>query len=216
MIYKTFNGTGADCSGGSGDANRVLTLSNTSLTSQAGFLVYASGLALGLDIEYTVSHASSGTTVTFLNRLWDDMTIVVQYSEDVATEEYQDRRTDFQSIVSEHGITATLTRETKTVDGMGGVTAISETNYNIVLIIQDITKKDRQIHEMGLAIPGNSKAFFYHTYPNSITGNGSLTVQVGDYITVDSKKWRIEQLNERYILGYEIFKAGIIHNIDLS
>ena len=81
----TFNGTGADCSGNSGDSNRVLTLSNTGLTQQNGMLVYVSGLALALSEEYTVSHKNSGTEITFLNPLWDDMTIVVQYYEQIIT-----------------------------------------------------------------------------------------------------------------------------------
>lgn len=213
------NTTGASCSGSSGDSNRVLTLSNTGLTKQPGFLVYASGLALALTTEYTVSHLSSSTMVTFLNPLWDDMTIVVSYFQGFTTiTEYEKKREDIQAILVENGQTLTLTRQVETVDTMGGVTTISETTYNIITMIQDITKKDRQIHEMGLAIPGNSKAFFYHEYPNSITGNGLLVVEVGDIITdSDSNNWRIEQiLAERYADSNEIFKVGVIKKIDLD
>ena len=69
VSINTFNGTGSDCSGSDGGSNRVLTLSNTRLTQQAGLLVYVSGLALALTTEYTVSHLSSSTTITFLNAL---------------------------------------------------------------------------------------------------------------------------------------------------
>ena len=81
MPTKTYNGTGADCSGNSGDKNRVLTLPNINMTQQDGMLVYVSGLALALNIEYTVEHKENGTKITFINRLWDDMTIVVLYVE---------------------------------------------------------------------------------------------------------------------------------------
>jgi len=215
----TFNGTGADCSGNSGDSNRVLTLSNTGLTQQNGFLVYVSGLALALATEYTVSHLSTNTEITFLNPLWDDMTIVVKYWEQKTTlQDYEKYREDIQNIITEHGISATLIRQTETTASMGDITNITETEYSIYVMIQDITKKDRRIHEMGLAIPGNSKAFFFHEYPNSITGNGDVTVQAGDIIKDnDDKHWRIEQIiGEKKAQGYEIFRTAIIKKIDLN
>ena len=79
ISIKTFNGTGADTSGSSGDSNRVLTLPNSSITSQNGFLVTASGLTLAITTEYTVVHGTSATAITFLNPLWDDSTVVVNY-----------------------------------------------------------------------------------------------------------------------------------------
>jgi len=215
----TFNGTGSDCSGSSGDSNRVLTLSNTGLTKQPGFLVYASGLALALTTEYTVSHLSSNTTITFLNPLWDNMTVVVKYwQQKITLEDYESHREDVQSIITEHGISATLIRQAETTASMGDVTNVSETEYDIYVMIQDITKKDRQIHEMGLAVPGNSKAFFFHEYPDSITSNGDVTVQAGDMIKdSDDKYWRVEQIvAERKAQGYEIFRTAIIKKIDLN
>jgi len=92
MKSGQFNGTGADCSGSSGEADRVLTLSNTGATSQNGFLVYVSGLALALTTEYTVSHKNSSTEITFLNPLWDDMTIVISYYEGTPAESDTDTR----------------------------------------------------------------------------------------------------------------------------
>lgn len=214
---KTYDGTGADCSGSSYDSNRVLTLSNTGLTRQSGFLVYASGLALGLTTEYTVSHKSSSTEITFLNPLTDTMTIIVQYYEQ-ATDQYAIMRNDFQEIIEEHGQNVTLIRQTETVASMGDVTNISEEEWTIITMIRDIIKKDRQIHEMGLAIPGNSKAYLYHEYPDSITGNGSVIVKAGDMIKdVDNKYWRIEQIiGERRAQAKEIFRTAIIKSIDLN
>ncbi|MEK0335810.1 MAG: hypothetical protein QQN41_00035 [Nitrosopumilus sp.] len=215
----TFNGSGADTSGSDGDSNRVLTLLNTGLTSQNGFLVYASGLPLALTTEYTVSHNSTGTQITFLNGLWDDMTVVVNYwQQQITLDEYQTMRADIQSIITDQGISATLIRQTETTATMGDVTDVSEAEYAIYVLIQDITKKDRQIHEMGLAVPGNSKAFFFHEYLDAMTGNGDVTVKAGDMLKDgDDKYWRIEQIvAERKSQGKEIFRTAIIKKIDLD
>ena len=163
LIVETENYTGVDCSGNNGASNRVLTLANTTETTNSGFLVYASGLALSSSTEYSVDHNTTGTEITFLNGMWNDMTIVVKYYRKRTTSNvYEIMQDDIQGIIVDHGAEVTLIRQTETVDSMGSVTSISEEEYNIWALIQDITKKDRQIHEMGLAIPGNSKAFFYH------------------------------------------------------
>lgn len=216
---KTYNGTGADCSGSSGDLNRVLTLTNTGLTSQSGFLIYASGLPLALDIEYTIIHNTTGTEITFLNRLWDDMTLIASYSQQTTiTTVYETMRDDVQTIIKENGQELTMIRQETTEGTMGEVTVVSEENYNIWTFIQDITAKDRKIHEMGLAIEGNKKAFFYHEYSDAITGNGIISVEAGDIILdTNSKRWRVEQIiSEHKGNNQEIFRTGILKNIDLS
>jgi len=217
LVLDTFNGTGNDASGNSGDSNRILTLNNTGMTSQAGLLVYVSGLALALTSEYTISHLSSETKITFLNGLWDDMVIVVKYHQNLTVlTNVSIKRADFQNIITENGKELILTRQTKTTDSVGNTTAISEENYTIWVLIQDITKKDRQIHEMGLAITGNSKAFFFHEYSDEITGNGVLSVEPGDILN-DGVSWRIEtMLGERQMDGEEIFRTGVIKSIDLN
>ena len=166
MVYgwDTDNKTGADCTGSTGDKNRILTVDNTGLTKQGGFLVTA-GLTLGLGTEYTVVHSATGSTITFLNKMFDYMTIVVKYLQaSTATNNYEIARNDIQGIIIENGISATLIRQTKTTDGLGGLTGISTENYAIFLVVNDITKKDRQIIDMGLAVHGNKKAFFIHEY----------------------------------------------------
>ena len=211
--------TGANASGTDGAVNRVITLSNTGITKQGGFLVYASGLALALSQEYTVSHLSASTTVTFLNPLWDDMTIIIAYFEATTTINlFETLRTDFQSIITDNGQTGTLIRRAETTGGMGEIKSTSDTEWVIITVLQDITKKDRKIHEMGLAVPGNIKAFFYQEYPNSITGNGTVTVQVGDiYKETSGKTWRVVAiLGEKYMDEKEIFRTGILRNIGLE
>ncbi len=219
LIPNTENKTGVDCTGSNGASNRTLTLANTGTTSTPGFLVYASGLALALTIDYTVVHNDSDSVITFLNPLWDDMTIVVSYFQvTVVTNDYEKMSDDVQDIITENGQALVFIRQTETTASMGDVTAVSGENYNIWTHIQDITKKDRKIHAMGLAIPGNSKAFFFHEYPDSITGNGVLSVEPGDIITdEDGKYWRVEQIiGQRRADGEEIFRVGVIRNVDLS
>ena len=101
---------------------------------------------------------------------------------------------------------------------MGGVSAISEEEYTVIVYVNDIMRKDRNIHDMGLAIPGNLKAFFFHEYPDSITGNGTVSVMAGDILKdSDSRSWRVEQIiGDRKFCGSNIFIVGIIKKIDLD
>ena len=71
--------TGASCSGSDGDANRVLTLSNTELTTL--ILVYVNGTALieGVGKDYKVNHLASNSTVEFLKNLFDAQDITILY-----------------------------------------------------------------------------------------------------------------------------------------
>lgn len=77
--------TGADGSGSSGDSNRILTLSNTDETKQEQFSVFKDGLYLQLDTNYSVDHKTSGTEITFLDPLWDNQNIVVNYKLSLST-----------------------------------------------------------------------------------------------------------------------------------
>jgi hypothetical protein len=127
-------------------------------------------------------------------------------------------RTDFEGIIQTHGQQGILHRETEELGSMGDTKSIAKQGWTVQFMMQDITKKDRQIHEMGLAIPGNVKAFFYWQYPDSITGNGTLEVQAGDII-IDKNGvyWRIEQiLGKRKARTKEIFKSCVLKKIDLD
>lgn len=96
---------------------------------------------------------------------------------------------------------------------MGKVSAISASTFTAYGSIQDITKKDRKIHEMGLAVPGNRKAFFKPSY-RSIND----TIKEGDIITDRaSYKWKVVQIiGERYVTTTEIFKVMIIKSMNLE
>ena len=68
---------GSDCSGSDGEANRVLTLSNTDSTEAV--IVAVNGAVWIEDTDYTVSHLAASSTITFINRIADAMHIEVIY-----------------------------------------------------------------------------------------------------------------------------------------
>jgi len=76
-VPYTENKRGSDCSGNSGDKNRVLTLSNTYLSQKE--LVSVDGRILTVGKDYTISHKISGTTITFLDKIFDSQYIDVRY-----------------------------------------------------------------------------------------------------------------------------------------
>ena len=70
---------GSACTGSDGDAGRVLTLSNLSLTKVGGFTVVKGGFVL-YPSDYAVSHLASSSTVTFTSvKVYDSDEITVYY-----------------------------------------------------------------------------------------------------------------------------------------
>ncbi len=206
---ETFDGS--DCTGSDGDLNRVLTLGNTNLTVDEGFLVFVNGLYYTNGTDYTVVHADTSTAITFLVAMYDDSAITcVYYQTDMQTitlpADLSTKIQDFVNIIHENGESATLKRKTTITGTMGEVVSETNQDYTINWLRQDITNKDRQIHEMGLAIPGNIKAFLYPWYTEDITGvAGTMTPQTGDIIEDgDGKLWRIEQIVERPLADNQI------------
>lgn len=81
MTQTTERKTGSDLTGSDGATNRVLTLANTGLTNNDAFDVYLNGILLRLSTDYTVSHLSASSTVTFLGNVLNDSYIIVQYTD---------------------------------------------------------------------------------------------------------------------------------------
>jgi len=131
---------------------------------------------------------------------------------------YETMRNDFQGIIKTHGMQGQLIDQTEDIGSMGDTKMIGVDGYTIFFIMQGITKKDRQIHEMGLAIEGNVKGFFYNEYPDSITGHGTLIVQAGDMILDKNNNWwRIEQIiGGRKAKSKEIFRTAVLKKIGLT
>lgn len=74
-ITENYFGTSAD--GSDGQSNRNLILSNNVLSKNELIIVDNYVLISGSD--YTINHQISGSTITFLNKLWDDQRINVRY-----------------------------------------------------------------------------------------------------------------------------------------
>ncbi len=114
---------------------------------------------------------------------------------------------DFQIILDDLGRSFTHITAVETDDTMGGKTARTETSTTITGILLGITEKDREIRELGLAIPGNVKFF--------VKGNTTLTE--GDIIVDGSKRWRVTQiLGERKNASTLIFTSAILRNTGLD
>jgi len=84
METKTENYKGSDCTGNDGSVNRTLTIGNSSKTNNNNFQVFVNNSFLHLNVDYTVEHKSSGTVITFLNRIWNDQAISVIYETTVS------------------------------------------------------------------------------------------------------------------------------------
>ena len=116
---------------------------------------------------------------------------------------------DFNSIIETHGKDYTITRVTETVDTMGTVSGTSEATFTIRGIIQNISVKDREVHEMGLAVPGNSK--FYVKVEN----DDGDEVKEGDIVTGNwGVQWKVTNIvKQPYVNETEVFRSCIIKNI---
>lgn len=71
--------SGSNLTGSSGDTNRILTLTNTNISRNE--IVFISGIILYPTIDYTVSHLSASSTITFLNNIYNDQEIDVVWFE---------------------------------------------------------------------------------------------------------------------------------------
>ncbi|MHA1302301.1 MAG: hypothetical protein ACTSPI_01180 [Candidatus Heimdallarchaeaceae archaeon] len=199
MEAQTENYTGSDCTGNDGATNRVLTLSNTGNTVPGGFLVYASGLALSLTTEYTVVHNNTGTQITFLNRMWDDMEIIVNYYQSVVP----GVGTDFvNGPLSDFGVVATRTPVTVTTDFHGNKTYTDGTDEDIDIVFEPYNEKHN------LDKPGLTKV-----YDARIFLKPDATLNKYDKITYDSKVYRVEEVSVRDFDGTAVFKVAILFYI---
>ncbi len=196
MEPKTENYTGADCTGSSGTSNRTLTLANTGDTIAGGFLVYASGLALSLTSQYTVVHASSSTVITFLNPLWDDMTIVVNYYQSVIPS----LGNDFvNGPLADFGVTVSRTPVTTTTDFHGNKTYTDGTDENIDVVFEN-PNKQYNLDKAGLT----------EVYDAKIYIRPDQTMIKYDKITYDSKVYRVKTVSIRNFNGTPMFKAATL------
>lgn len=198
-MIQTEEYTGASCTGSNGASNRVLTLANTKRTIQPGFLVTASGLYLSLTSEYTVSHAISGTTITFLNPLFNDMNIIVRYYESGTSV-----GSDFEEgPLADFGRTVTRTPVTITTDFHGQKTYTDGSNEDILVVFENI-RRAYPLDRSGVTQAFDARMF---TLPDQ-------EINKGDKITNDSKVYRVDTVNVRHFDGTTMYKMVTLFFID--
>ena len=123
-----------------------------------------------------------------------------------------DSQTDFSDIIDETGGTFSVIRQTTTTDGMGTVSDVSEASFSITGYLMDIDKKDRQVHDMGLATPGHRILYVKPVYNSS-----DIVKEEEVLIDRNSYKWRlIKILQEPYFNATQIYKKCVVQSIGLE
>ena len=114
---------------------------------------------------------------------------------------------DFQVMLDDLGRTFKHITAVEATDVMGGKLTRTETSTTVTGIMIPITEKDREIRELGLAVPGNIKFFI----------KGDTTLDVGDIIIDGTKRWRIIQIvGERKSGSTLIFTSAVLRNTGLD
>ena len=130
-----------------------------------------------------------------------------------------DSATDFDNVLLEIGAGFNVTRQTTTEDATGKTISILPSTFNIYAYITDINKKDRQVHEMGLAVPGNRILYLKPTYKTTSAGvDTEYVVKEGDIFTDrNGYDWKvINIIHEPYISGTQIYKKCVVKSIGLE
>jgi len=193
LEYETDTKTGTDCSGASGDKNRVLTLENTGATIDNGLLVYASGLALAVDSEFTISHLTTGTEITFLNKMFDHMTIVVRYLQYIDAGVGDDF---INGPLEDWGVIVVRTPVTMTTDFHGDKTYADGTNEDVEVVFENPNKK-YSVDKAGLT----------QVYDARMFAKQDQTINKYDKITYDSKVYRVDTVSIRNFDGNAMFQT---------
>lgn len=201
---KTYSGTGADCSGSSGDTSRVLTLSNTIKTSGDGFQVHLDGLLLSLTSQYTVTHSSPNTTVTFLVEVYDDQEIVVNYFDEQYALGVSGVSGDFGlGPLADFGVVATRTPVTESTDFHGQKTYTDGVDEDINVVIMPNTK------EYKLDAAGLTQVYDAIAYVKS-----GVTINKYDKITHGGDVYRVDSVSQRNFSETGVFQKVMLFFID--
>jgi|GEM_PF-1583436 len=203
MGIRTENKTGSDLTGSSGAASRTLTLTNTGLTVQNGFLVYVGGLAMALTSEYTVSHLSASTVITFVNFIWDDQTIIVNYYESPGSNVSGADGDFLLGPLADFGVTATRTPVTMTTNYSGNKTYTDGTDVDISIVLIPYNVK-YDLDKSGLNKSYDMMAFV----------GPSVTLNKYDKITYDSKIYRVDNVSTRDFDGTTIMQKAMLYFSD--
>lgn len=110
-------------------------------------------------------------------------------------------RKTFSDYLKDYGTTVTLTKRTETLDGMGRVTAVTESTSTISVDIQWVTKEDLRHLNIGDVQVGDGMLFAKY----------DADIDLEDEITHNSIVWRISnKIEGELIQGDEVYQGFII------
>jgi len=140
-----------------------------------------------IDSDYTVTHNETGTKVTFLNPIWDDMPIVVVYETTTASGTGSSVNQNIvDRAISKYGESATLIVASQTTYSDYGDFSQTTSSSTITVVHNDI-QGDEEFNKDGRYRPGD-KVFFAKSdvsglaVSNRIKFNGA-TYEIKDVIT---------------------------------
>ncbi len=150
------------------------------------------------------------------NILFDSSKFDYSYDGDTFS---SDAATDFDNVLLEIGQVYNVERPSDTEDAMGDISDTSNSSFRIYAIKLGLTKKDRLIHNLGIAVTGIMKMYLKPVY--IITSGGVDTeyvVKEGDiFIDGNSKKWKvIKIIHEPEVEQEQIYKKAIVQSINLG
>ena len=126
---------------------------------------------------------------------------------------------DLKAIIIENGDGFSVNTQTNTVDGMGNVKNIVKSTFILFGYLMDITKKDRQVNDMGLAVPGNRILYLAPKYDTVSGGVTTEYVVKEDDLLVDRNgyKWRVVKIiHEPYWNDTQIYKKLVVKSVGLE
>lgn len=194
MATKNF--FGSDCSGSDGDSNRVLTLSNTKITIAESFEVFVGGL-IQHQSNITVSHLSSSSTITFLDPLYDDSPIIVNYNiRGAATGVSTAGKLPFnqrfiQKQIGATGNLCTVTEVSRTygADEYRTKSEVETDHTNIPVFVHMLSFDDDSIKQ-GEARDGDLKFWFDYSFESILAQGNRITWDGDTYQITDVRRFK--------------------------
>jgi len=148
-----------------------------------------------------VSHNETATEITFLNPLWDDLLIIVNYHQEVeGVTKVGKTGNDFvDGPLADFGVTVTRTPVTVTTNFSGQKTYTDGSDENITAVFVN-PNQNFALDKSGLTEVFDAKIFTRTTQ----------TINKYDKITYNSKTYRVDKVNLRKFKDTEMFKSVIL------
>ncbi len=200
-MATTENYLGSALTGSDGSSNRTLTLSNTRLTLDNGLNIHVDGYFLHPSSDFTIVHNSSASVITFLNAIFNEQKITVEYllagpGGDPGQGDSGILPFDTQLLTNEidyMGETLTLSTISGSSQSTWGDTYDETTSDSIIKAVINVMNPQEELVREGRFQPGDLRVFF----------KPGQTVLIGDklYRNVDSKWYQIVEVNHYSPMG---------------